>query len=134
MYFLVKSLKAGNARRVVPEGQEKAQYEVLGNDARRDVRPVRDDRNVQLPVSRMQLHERKQPSIVPSGTLFSETRTQHFVLGFIGSLPPSPSGLWRTGRDQSLTLAQRSAIRPYIDAHGQPSEARRFSRCVIFVG
>jgi hypothetical protein len=28
-----------------------AQYEVLGNDAKRQVRPVRDDRNVRLLVS-----------------------------------------------------------------------------------
>jgi hypothetical protein len=29
----------------------KAQYEVLGNDAKNQVRPVRDDRNVRLLVS-----------------------------------------------------------------------------------
>ncbi len=28
-----------------------AQYEVLGNDAKRQIRPVRDDRNVRLSVS-----------------------------------------------------------------------------------
>jgi hypothetical protein len=30
---------------------DEAQYEVLGNDAKRQVRPVRDDRNVRLLVS-----------------------------------------------------------------------------------
>ncbi len=50
------------------EAMKVAQYEVLGNDAKRDVRPGRDDRNLRLLVSRMRLHDRKQPSIVPSGT------------------------------------------------------------------
>jgi hypothetical protein len=44
-----------------------AQYEVLGNDAKRDVRPGRGDRNRPL-VSLASSQERKQPSIVPSGT------------------------------------------------------------------
>jgi hypothetical protein len=45
-----------------------AQYEVLGNEAKREVRPARDDRNVRLPISRTRLPECKHPSIVPSGT------------------------------------------------------------------
>jgi hypothetical protein len=51
-----------------------AQYEVLGNDARRHVRPARDDRNVRLPTTRMRLHQRKLPSIGPSSgrAAFSE--------------------------------------------------------------
>jgi hypothetical protein len=42
-----------------------AQYEVLGNDPKRDVRPARDDRNVRPLISPMRLLQRKQPSIVP---------------------------------------------------------------------
>src|SRR3984893_18632325 len=59
----------------------RTQYEVLGNYAKREVRPTRDDRKV---VSRscMRLHERKRPSIAPSGTKHSlKTRTQYEVLG-----------------------------------------------------
>jgi hypothetical protein len=37
-----------------------AQYEVLGNDAKRNARPGRDDRNVLLLVSHLQLRERKR--------------------------------------------------------------------------
>jgi len=38
-------------RTFVPEGLSEAQYEVLGNEAKRHVRPVRDDRNGRLLVS-----------------------------------------------------------------------------------
>ena len=46
-------------RGLVPQGHLKAQYEVLGNGAKRDVRPARDDRKVWLLVCRMRLHQRK---------------------------------------------------------------------------
>jgi hypothetical protein len=45
-----------------------AQYEVLGNDSERDVRPIRDDRKRSSVVSRIGIHKSKQPLIVPSGT------------------------------------------------------------------
>jgi hypothetical protein len=44
-----------------------AQYEVLGIDAKRDIRPGRDDRNVWL-LDYPSTHQHDQPSIVPSGT------------------------------------------------------------------
>jgi len=60
-----------------------AQYEVLGNEAKRDVRPVRDDRNGRLWVSRARLSDCHHSSIVPSGTDCSlKMLTQHFVLGY----------------------------------------------------
>ena len=45
-----------------------AQYEVLGIDAKRDIRPGRDDRNVWLLISLIRLRERNQPIDRPSGT------------------------------------------------------------------
>jgi len=45
-----------------------AQHFVLGNEAKQDVRPARDDRNVQPLVYRVRVPERERPSIVPSGT------------------------------------------------------------------
>jgi hypothetical protein len=70
-----------------------AQYEVLGNDAKRHGRPVRDDRNARLLVSHAAQRFRHW-SIVPfllrrpdyggqAGTDSSlKTLTQHCVLGF----------------------------------------------------
>jgi hypothetical protein len=56
-----------------------AQYEVLGNNAKRHVRPVRDDRNVRLLVSHT---VQRLPALVDrpirDGSLF-KTLTQHFV-------------------------------------------------------
>ena len=66
-----------------------AQYEVLGNDAKRPVRPARDDRNVRLLVSHP-LSDCHHWSIVPSasGTDTSlKTLTQHFVLGYFRQVP-----------------------------------------------
>jgi hypothetical protein len=69
-----------------------AQYEVLGNDSKREVRPARDDRNARPLVSRVRIHKRKQPSIVPSGTVvLFLTPTQHFVLGYFHQVPPGPA-------------------------------------------
>jgi hypothetical protein len=45
-----------------------AQYEVLGDDSIRDVRPGRDDRNARPLISRIRIHKQKESSIVPSGT------------------------------------------------------------------
>jgi hypothetical protein len=71
-----------------------AQYEVLGNEAKKQVRPVRDDRNGRLWVSRARLSDCQHSSIVPfllrrpdyggqAGTDCSlKTLTQHFVLGY----------------------------------------------------
>jgi hypothetical protein len=62
-----------------------AQYEVLGNDAKRHVRPVsvRDDRNVRLLVSHA---ARRLPafgrSSHPGRIALLKTLTQHFVLGY----------------------------------------------------
>jgi hypothetical protein len=42
-----------------------AQYEVLGNDAKRHVRPVRDDRNVRLLVVSHAAQDCQHWSIVP---------------------------------------------------------------------
>ena len=55
-----RSLAVGEnqSRRDLPKV---AQYEVLGNDAKRNARPDRDDRTVWLLVSYIWLRERKQP-------------------------------------------------------------------------
>jgi hypothetical protein len=66
-----------------------AQYEVLGDDSKRDVRPGRDDRNARPLASRIRIHKHKQPSIVPPGTacaFFSISR--HFVPGYFHHVPP----------------------------------------------
>jgi hypothetical protein len=82
-----------------------AQYEVLGNEAKRRVRPVgtnafgvRDNRNARLLVSHA-LGDCKYSSIVPfllrrpdyggqAGTeSFLKTLTQHFVLGYFRQVP-----------------------------------------------
>jgi hypothetical protein len=47
--------------------QNSAQHEVLGEVAKRRVRPARDDRNARL-FGHTQFRERRQRSIVPSGT------------------------------------------------------------------
>jgi len=49
-----------------------AQYEVLGNDPKRNVRPGGDDRSVWLLVSHIRLRGRKQPINRPirGGSLF----------------------------------------------------------------
>ena len=64
-----------------------AQYEVLGNDAKRRVRPARDDRNVRSLVSHA---AQRFPALVdnPSGKdSYLRGLTQHFVLGsFVRSL------------------------------------------------
>jgi hypothetical protein len=63
-----------------------AQYEVLGNDAKRQVRPGTIE---SLGVwSRMPLSDCLHRSIVPSGTDRSlKTLTQHFVLGYFRKVP-----------------------------------------------
>jgi len=74
-----------------------ARYEVPGTDAKRDVRPDRDDRNVWLLVSRIRLHEPNQPSIVPAGTgrvSFSIPGT--FVPGYIHWVPAGRLGTRRS--------------------------------------
>jgi len=75
-----------------------AQYEVLGNDAKRHVRPARDDRNIGFE-SCMRLSDCQHSSIVPfllrhpdygglAGTDRSlKTLTQHFVLGYFRRIP-----------------------------------------------
>ena len=58
-------------RGLVPKGLKVAQPRKrsgLGNEAKEDVRPARDDRNVELLVYRIRVPERERPSIVPSGT------------------------------------------------------------------
>jgi hypothetical protein len=65
-----------------------AQYEVLGNDAKRHVRPGRDDRNVRLLVShaaqRLPAFGRSsRPGRIP----LLRTLTQHFVLGYFREVP-----------------------------------------------
>jgi hypothetical protein len=49
-----------------------AQYEVLGDDSIRDVRPGsgRDDRNARPLISRIRIHKQKESSIVPSADIF----------------------------------------------------------------
>jgi hypothetical protein len=62
----------------------------LGNDAKRQVRPARDDRDAWLLVSNA-ASDCHHWSIVPSGTDTSlKTLTQHFVLGYFR---PVPAGL-----------------------------------------
>jgi len=75
-----------------------AQYEVLGNDAKRRVRPGRDDRKRSAFWSRTPLSDRQHRSIVPSGTDSPlRTLTQHFVLGFFREVP---AGLIFSNRQQ----------------------------------
>ncbi len=60
-----------------------AQYEVLGNDAKRNARPGRDDRNVYSSSLTYSFASASGQSIVPSGTgHYLCTSTQHFVLGY----------------------------------------------------
>src|ERR1700758_2703379 len=66
-----------------------AQYEVLGNDAKRPVRPARDDRNVRLLVSHAA--QRLPPLVdrpVRDRDGYSLKKlTQHFVLGYFHLRP-----------------------------------------------
>ncbi len=66
-----------------------AQYEVLGNNAKRDVRPVRDDRSVLAPspLVRGFTSVSSRRSSRPGRAAFLNA-TQHFVLGFFHSVPP----------------------------------------------
>jgi hypothetical protein len=67
---------------------KEAQYEVLGNDAKRHVRPDRDDRKRSAFWSRAPLSDCQHRSIVPSGTDSPlRTLTQHFVLGYFREVP-----------------------------------------------
>jgi hypothetical protein len=59
----------------------KAQYEVLGNDAKRDIRPGRDDRKFWFPVFVMPLTSVSSPRSSHPGRIASENANQHFVLG-----------------------------------------------------
>ena len=64
-----------------------AQYEVLGNDAKRQVRPVGTIETFGV-WSRTLLSDCQHWSIVPSGTDSSlKTLTQHFVLGYFREVP-----------------------------------------------
>jgi hypothetical protein len=85
-----------------------AQYEVLGNDAKRDVRPGsgRDDRNVWLLVSLTPFTSEGADLDRPirDGSLI-KTLTQHSVLGYFHWVP--------SGR---LLLAHISSR--YVDVHG----------------
>jgi hypothetical protein len=66
-----------------------AQYEVLGNDSKRDVRPARDGRNARPLTSRIRIHKSKQESIVPSGTVapfFNRQPSTSYWATFIESL------------------------------------------------
>jgi hypothetical protein len=67
-----------------------AQYEVLGIDAKRDIRPGRDDRDVWLLVFLMpftSVSNLDRP--IRDGSLI-KTLTQHFVLGYFHQVPPGP--------------------------------------------
>jgi hypothetical protein len=47
-----------------------AQHKVLGKMIQKEMSvPLRDDRNARPSVSRIRIHKRKQPSVVPSGTV-----------------------------------------------------------------
>jgi hypothetical protein len=81
-----------------------AQYEVLGNNAKRDVRPGRDDRSVLAPgllvcgFTSVSSHRSSHPGRVVSFECHPSTS---YWATFIEALPPSPSGLRRTSRDES---------------------------------
>ncbi len=82
-----------------------AQYEVLGNNAKRDVRPVRDDRSVLAPGPLLCGFTSEQPSIVPSGTgrFFNATpalRTGLLSLRPSGTVPGVPGVLGAPARSQ----------------------------------
>jgi hypothetical protein len=59
----------------------KAQYEVLGNDAKRPISPARDDRNVRLSLACVSAIAGICRSSRP-GRILLKTLTQHFVLGY----------------------------------------------------
>jgi|SRR5580704_13336314 hypothetical protein len=76
-----------------PEGEggrdslKVAQYEVLGNEAKRHGRPARDDRNARLLVSHA---AQRLPAFVdrPARDGYClRTLTQHFVLGYFRQVP-----------------------------------------------
>ncbi|MGA8482533.1 MAG: hypothetical protein WB696_31565 [Chthoniobacterales bacterium] len=92
-----------------------AQHEVVGNGAKRDVRPGRDDRNVRLLVSLMPLTSVSSlDRPIRDGSLI-KTLTQHFVLGYFHRVPP--------GRLLPAHISSR-----YVVAYGQPPDRyRRFS-------
>jgi len=92
-----------------------AQYEVLGWRSERVTRPGRDDR---LPAcAREAVRERRGAK-----RFYRPCRDEHFFvhrfspLSFIESLPPSPFGLRRTGRDRSA-----QARRSFLNAHARRS-------------
>jgi len=60
-----------------------AQYEVLGNDVKRDIRPGRDDRNVWLLISRYTASRAQAAnrSSLGDGPVLQHL-TQHFVLSY----------------------------------------------------
>jgi len=60
----LKSLGSSGEDFVPKDSMKVAQYEVLGNDAKRHVRPARDDRNIGFE-SRMRLSDCQHSSIVP---------------------------------------------------------------------
>jgi hypothetical protein len=83
-----------------------AQYEVLGNNAKRDVRPGRDDRSVWAPrplvcgFTSVSSHRSSHPH--PGRVVsFERHPSTLYWATFFESLPPLPSGLWRTSRDES---------------------------------
>ncbi len=77
-----------------------------GNDAKRNVRPGRDDRNIWLLISLMPLTRVSSPRSSHPGRSLFKTLTQHFVLGYFHWVPP--------GR---LLPAHISS--PYVDADGR---------------
>jgi hypothetical protein len=99
-----------------------AQYESAGNEAKRDVRPARDDRNIRL-WSRTRLGDCQHPSIVPSGTDSSlKTLTQHFVLGYFRQVP---TGLIFS--NQQLTCAIPNATPLGSGRTRPPADSRSLS-------
>jgi hypothetical protein len=109
-----------------------AQYEVLGNDAKRNARPGRDDRNVLAPgLSHTALRAQPSQSIVPSATGHS----------FLNVNPALRTGLLSSGpfgTDSSLKtlfpvrqLPDRRPIfstQPYDQLHMRRCTSRRYQR------
>jgi hypothetical protein len=90
-----------------------AQYEVLGNDAKRNARPDRDDRTVWLLVSYIRLRERKQPIDRP-------VRDRPL---FMKANPALRTGLLSSG--SSGTVA---ALRIFPSLHSEPASKSDTSR------
>ena len=101
-----------------------AQYEVLGNEAKRQVRLVGDDRNTRLLISHA---AQRLPAFVdrPVRDGYSLKKlTQHFVLGYFRQVP---AGLIFSDHHRTCAILIATS---YVDAHGRlPDPVSSLARC-----